>query len=56
MYSISPYNLVTTKIITSFKIDRVEISLFKSASFIVILLDSNNSPVDVKHITRASLC
>jgi hypothetical protein len=54
MYSISPYNLVTTKIITGFKIDRVEISLFKSASFMVILLDSNNSPVDVKHITMAN--
>ena len=54
MYSISPYNLVTTKIITGFKIDRVEISLFKSASFMVILHDSNNSPVDVKHITMAN--
>lgn len=54
MYSISPYNLITTRIITGFKIDRVEILLFKSASFMVILLDSNNSPVDVKHITMAN--
>jgi hypothetical protein len=50
MYSISPCNIITTKTITSFKIDRIEISLFESAIITVILLDSANSILDVKFI------
>lgn len=50
MYPISPCNIVTTKTITSFKIDRIEISLFKSAIITVILLDSAGSLLDVKFI------
>jgi hypothetical protein len=50
MYSISPCDVVTTKTITSFKIDRIEISLFRSAVITVVLLDSANSILDVKFI------
>ena len=50
MYSITPCNVVTTKTITSFKIDRIEISLFRSAVITVVLLDSANSILDVKFI------
>ena len=54
MYSITPCNIVTTKTITSFKIDRIEISLFQSAVITVILLDSSNSVLDVKFINMKS--
>lgn len=54
MYPISPCNIVTTKTITSFKIDRIEISLFKSAIITVILLDSADSILDVKFINMVS--
>ena len=54
MYSITPCNIVTTKTITSFKIDRVEISLFQSAVITVFLLDSSNSVLDVKFINMMS--
>ena len=50
MYSITPCDVVTTKTITSFKIDRIEISLFRSAVITVVLLDSANSILDVKFI------
>ncbi len=50
MYPISPCDIVTTKTITSFKIDRIEITLFKSAIITVILLDSAGSLLDVKFI------
>lgn len=50
MYPISPCNVVTTKTITSFKIDRIEISLFKSAVITIVLLDSANSIIDVKFV------
>jgi hypothetical protein len=50
MYSITPCDVVTTKTITSFKIDRIEISLFRSAVITVVLLDSANSMLDVKFI------
>jgi len=50
MYSITPCNIVTTKTITSYKIDRIEISLFKSAIITVVLLDSAGSILDVKFI------
>ena len=50
MYSISPCPVVTTKTITSFKIDRIEISLFKSAVITVILLDSAGSLLDLKFV------
>jgi hypothetical protein len=50
MYPISPCNVVTTKTITSFKIDRIEISLFKSAIITIVLLDSANSIIDVKFV------
>ena len=54
MYSITPCNIVTTKTITSFKIDRIEISLFQSAVITVVLLDSANSILDVKFINMTS--
>jgi len=54
MYSITPCNIVTTKTITSFKIDRIEISLFQSAVITVVLLDSANSVLDVKFINMTS--
>ena len=54
MYSITPCNIVTTKTITSFKIDRIEISLFQSATITVVLLDSANSILDVKFINMTS--
>ena len=50
MYQISPCSVVTTKTITSFKIDRIEISLFKSAIITVILQDSAGSIIDVKFL------
>jgi hypothetical protein len=50
MYSIAPCPVITTKTITSFKIDRIEISLFKSAIITVILLDSAGSIIDVKFL------
>jgi hypothetical protein len=50
MYEISPCAVVTTKTITSFKIDRIEISLFKSAIITVILQDSAGSIIDVKFL------
>ena len=50
MYQISPFPVITTKTITSFKIDRIEISLFKSAIITIILLDSAGSILDVKFI------
>ena len=50
MYQISPCSVVTTKTITSFKIDRIEISLFKSAIITVILQDSVGSIIDVKFL------
>ena len=50
MYSITPCDVVTTKTITSFKIDRIEISLFRSAVITVVLHDSANSILDVKFI------
>ena len=50
MYPISPCNVVTTKTITSFKIDRIEISLFKSAIITIVLLDAANSIIDVKFV------
>ena len=50
MYSIAPCPVVTTKTITCFKIDRIEISLFKSAIITVILLDSTGSLLDVKFV------
>ena len=53
MYSITPCDVVTTKTITSFKIDRIEISLFRSAVITVVLLDSANSILDVKFINMA---
>lgn len=53
MYPISPCNVVTTKTITSFKIDRIEISLFKSAIITIVLLDSANSIIDVKFVNIA---
>jgi hypothetical protein len=54
MYSITPCNIVTTKTITSFKIDRIEISLFQSAVITVVLLDSANSILDVKFINMTN--
>jgi len=50
MYSIAPCHVVTTKTITTFKIDRIEISLFKSAIITVILFDSTGSLLDVKFV------
>ena len=50
MYPISPCNVVTTKTIASFKIDRIEISLFKSAIITIVLLDAANSIIDVKFV------
>jgi len=50
MYSIAPCPVITTKTITSFRIDRIEISLFKSAIITVILLDSAGSIIDVKFL------
>ena len=50
MYPITPCNIVTTKTITSYRIDRIEISLFKSATITVVLLDSAGSILDVKFI------
>jgi hypothetical protein len=54
MYPISPCNIITTKTITSFKIDRIEITLFKSAIITVILLDSASSILDVKFINMTN--
>ena len=50
MYPITPCNIVTTKTITAYRIDRIEISLFKSATITVVLLDSAGSILDVKFI------
>ena len=50
MYTITPCDIITTKTITSFKIDRIEITLFKSAILTVILLDSANAILDVKFV------
>ena len=50
MYQITPCNIITTKTITSYRIDRIEISLFKSATITVVLLDSAGSILDVKFI------
>ena len=50
MYSIAPCPVVTTKTITTFKFDRIEISLFKSAIITVILFDSTGSLLDVKFV------
>jgi hypothetical protein len=53
MYTITPCDIITTKTITSFKIDRIEITLFKSAVVTVILLDSANAILDVKFVNMA---
>lgn len=53
MYTIVPCNIITTKTITSFKIDRIEITLFKSAIITVVLLDSANAILDVKFVNMA---
>ena len=50
MYSISPFPVVTTKTIVGFRIDRIEISLFKSAIITVILVDNAGSILDIKFL------
>lgn len=50
MYQIQPYDIVTTRTITSFVIDRIELTLFKRAVITIVMYDSANIPVDVRNI------
>lgn len=50
MYQIQPYNIITTKTVTSFVIDRIELTLFKKALITIVIYDSAKIPVDVRSI------
>jgi hypothetical protein len=53
MYQIQPYNIITTKTVTSFVIDRIELTLFKKALITIVIYDSAKIPVDVRSIELA---
>jgi hypothetical protein len=48
MYSIQPYDFVTTQQVCSFKIDRIELTLFKQAILTIMLLNKSGGLVDIK--------
>jgi hypothetical protein len=48
MYSIQPYDFITTQQVCSFKIDRIELTLFKQAILTIMLLNQSGGPVDIK--------
>ena len=48
MYSIQPYDFVTTQQVCSFKIDRIELTLFKQAILTIMLLNQSGGLVDIK--------
>jgi hypothetical protein len=48
--NIQPFDEITTKVITGFKVRVQDIELFTSANIIVELLDSSNTPRDVKFL------
>jgi hypothetical protein len=55
MYQVNPVDLVTTKTIGSFRIDLIQLVLFKQANISVVLYDTNGVAFDLKqlHMTGA---
>ena len=51
MPQIVPCEQITTKVISGFNIQNIELVLFNSARIIVQLLDENSNMMDIKFIT-----
>jgi hypothetical protein len=51
MTQIVPYDQITTKVISGFDIQNIELVLFNSARIFVRLLDENGNMMDLKFIT-----
>ncbi len=50
MYTIQPYDLVTTRSVGSFRIDQIQVSLFKQANISVVLYDTNGIAFELKQL------
>ena len=50
MYQVSPVDLVTTRTIGSFRIDQIQLVLFKQANISVVLYDTNGTAFELKQL------